>query len=82
MRDEVAKGTRDTVRLLTALRRVLDAEPRVALDYAEIVDAETFEPVMSLRGACYVLIAAKVGATRLIDNALIEQDDENFRVSI
>ncbi len=82
VRDEVAKGTRDTVRLLTALRRVLDAEPRVALDYAEIVDAETFEPVMSLRGACYVLIAAKVGATRLIDNALIEQDDENFRVSI
>ena len=76
------KATRDTVRLLTALRRVLDAEPRVALDYAEIVDAETFEPVMSLRGACYVLIAAKVGATRLIDNALIEQDDENFRVSI
>lgn len=82
VRDEVAKGARDAARLLTSLRRVLDAEPRVAVDYAEIVDAETFEPVMSLRGACYVLIAAKVGATRLIDNALIEQDGENFQVLI
>ncbi|MFZ0883906.1 MAG: pantoate--beta-alanine ligase [Candidatus Acidiferrales bacterium] len=82
VRDEVAKGERDAARLLTSLRRVLDAEPRVALDYAEIVDAETFEPVMSLRGSCYVLIAAKVGATRLIDNALIEQDGENFQVLI
>jgi pantoate--beta-alanine ligase len=82
VRAEIAKGERDAARLLTALRRVLDAETRVALDYAEIVDAETFEPVMSLRGTCYVLIAAKVGATRLIDNALIEQDGENFRVSI
>jgi len=82
VRDEVAKGERDARRLLTSLRRVLDAEPRVALDYAEIVDAETFEPVITLRGACYVLIAAKVGATRLIDNALIEQDGENFLVVV
>lgn len=82
VRDEVAKGERDAARLLTALRRVLDAEPRVTLDYAEIVDAETFEPAMNLRGACYVLIAAKVGGTRLIDNALIEQDGESFQVSV
>jgi pantothenate synthetase len=54
----------------------------VTLDYAEIVDAETLEPVVSLRGACYVLIAAKVGDTRLIDNALIEQEGEGFRVSV
>ena len=37
---------------------------------------------MNLRGACYVLIAAKVGATRLIDNALIQQDGENFQVLV
>ena len=80
--DAVAKGERDAARLLSALRRVLDAEPRVTLDYAEIVDAETFEPVMALRGACYVLIAAKVGNTRLIDNALIEQEGENFQVAV
>jgi pantoate--beta-alanine ligase len=82
LRDQVNKGERDVARLLSALRQVLGAEPRVTLDYAEIVDAETLEPVVGLRGACYVLIAAKVGGTRLIDNALIEQDGESFQVSV
>lgn len=82
VRDQVNRGERDVARLLSALRQVLGAEPRVALDYAEIVDAETLEPVVGLRGACYVLIAAKVGGTRLIDNALIEQDSESFQVSL
>jgi pantoate--beta-alanine ligase len=82
VRDQINKGERDVARLLSALRQVLGAEPRVALDYAEIVDAETLEPVVSLRGACYVLIAAKVGGRRLIDNALIEQEGESFRVSV
>jgi pantoate--beta-alanine ligase len=82
VRDEIAKGERDTGRLLAALHRVLVLEPRVALDYAEIVDNETLEPVPVLRGACYLLLAAKVGETRLIDNALIEQDGDCFRVTI
>ncbi|MGB7749940.1 MAG: pantoate--beta-alanine ligase [Candidatus Acidiferrales bacterium] len=82
VRDEVAKGERDAGRLLAALRQVLALEPRVALDYAEIVDNETLEPIPILRGTCYVLLAAKVGDTRLIDNALIEPDGENFRVSV
>ena len=82
VRDEIAKGERDTGRLLAALRRVLTLEPRIALDYAELVDNETLEPVASLRGTCYVLLAAKVGDTRLIDNALIEPDGESFRVMV
>jgi pantothenate synthetase len=82
VRDEIAKGERDTGRLLAALRRVLTLEPRIALDYAELVDNETLEPVPTLRGTCYVLLAAKVGDTRLIDNALIEPDGESFRVMV
>jgi len=79
---EVSAGERDAARLLVALRRVIDAEPSVALDYAEIVDADTFEPVASLRKVCYALLAARVGGTRLIDNALIEQAGESFRVTL
>jgi pantoate--beta-alanine ligase len=82
VRDEVAKGERDSSRLLAALRRALALEPRVTLDYAEIADNETLEPVPLLRGTCYVLLAAKVGDTRLIDNALIEPAGENFKVSL
>ncbi len=81
-RDEIAKGERDAGRLLVALRRVLALEPRITLDYAEIVDAATLEPVPVLRGTCYILLAARVAETRLIDNALIESEGTSFRVTI
>ena len=75
-------GERDVVRLLAAMRGKLESESRLMLDYVEIVDATTFEPVRALRGNCYALIAAKAGATRLIDNAYIEQESESFRVTM
>jgi pantoate--beta-alanine ligase len=80
VRREIAAGQRDVTQLLAALRRVLDAEPAIAVDYAEIVDADTLEPVVNLRGNCLILLAAKLGKTRLIDNALVEQDGNSFRV--
>lgn len=79
---EIEAGQRDVMRLLAVLRGVLDAESGVTLDYAEIVDAESLEPVVSLRGRCLILLAAKVGKTRLIDNALVEQDGESFRITV
>lgn len=82
VRSDVASGERDAVHLIAGLRRVIDAEPSIALDYAELVDAETLEPVMSLRRTCYVLLAARVGGTRLIDNGLIEQEGDSFRVTL
>jgi pantoate--beta-alanine ligase len=82
VRQEIAKGERDAARLIAAMRAAIAAEPRIALDYAEIVDADTLEPVVSLRKTCYALLAARVGATRLIDNALIEQQSDSFRVTV
>lgn len=79
---EIGAGERNAIRLLTALRRVMEVEPRVALDYAEIVDAETLEPVVNLRKTCLVLLAAFVGGVRLIDNALVEQAGDSFKVTL
>jgi pantoate--beta-alanine ligase len=49
------------------LRRVLcerlDAEPLARVEYAEVVDPETFAPPGSL-----AVLAVRIGATRLIDN--------------
>ncbi|HEX4076636.1 MAG TPA: pantoate--beta-alanine ligase [Candidatus Acidoferrales bacterium] len=82
VRQEIAKGERDAARLIAAMRATVVAEPVLALDYAEIVDGATLEPVVSLRKTCYALVAARVGATRLIDNALIEQEGDFFRVTL
>jgi len=50
------------------------------------VDAETFEPVTRLRRACLALLAAllavRFGATRLIDNLLIEERDDAFLATL
>jgi pantoate--beta-alanine ligase len=71
-RDELASGTRDALSLQTTMQKIFSAEPRAALDYAEIVDADTFEPVTRISRPCYVLLAAFLGKTRLIDNLYIE----------
>ena len=82
LREGIDRGERDVARLISAMKNVIAAEPTVTLDYAELVDAESFEPVMSFRGACFALLAAKVGGTRLIDNALIEQAGGRINVSL
>jgi pantoate--beta-alanine ligase len=82
VRREIAAGERDVVHLLASVRKMIEAEPGVSLDYAEVVDADTLEPAMALRKLCYVLLAARVGGTRLIDNALIEPAGDTFNVTI
>jgi pantoate--beta-alanine ligase len=81
-RREIVNGETDIVRLIAALHSVIKTEPGVVLDYAEIVDADTLEPAMTLRKTCYIVLAARVGNTRLIDNALIEPAGDSFVVSV
>ena len=73
---ELGAGVSDTLELQRTMRKVLESEPRARVDYAEIVDAETFEPVVRVVRRCYVLLAVHVGKTRLIDNMLIQASDE------
>ena len=47
---------------------IIDAEPLVNLDYAVVVDAATLIVPEHLAGELRLLVAAHVGATRLIDN--------------
>jgi pantoate--beta-alanine ligase len=71
-RREVAAGVRDAFRLQGVMRKVLESEPLATMDYVEIVDADTFEPVVQVRRSCYALLAVFIGKTRLIDNLLVE----------
>lgn len=71
-RSDLAAGIRDVIQLQANLRRKLDSEPLATLDYAEIVDAEGFAPVLRVHQRCYVLLAVFIGKTRLIDNLYVE----------
>lgn len=76
-KNELAAGVRDALLLQTTLRRKLDAEPLAKVDYAEVVDAESFEPVLRVNKPCYILLAVFIGKTRLIDNLYIEPKPGN-----
>lgn len=71
-KSEVTAGVRDALELQNAMRRVLEGEKLARVDYAEIVSAETFEPVVRVAQPCYAVLAVFIGKTRLIDNSLIE----------
>jgi pantoate--beta-alanine ligase len=65
-------GERDAARLVAAARAEFDKESSVRLDYLEIVDPDTLDPVDDISGGALVAVAAFVGSTRLIDNVLLE----------
>lgn len=69
---ELLHGVRDALQLKDVLQRTLSQERLAAVDYAEVADADSFEPVVLVSTACYVLLAVFVGKTRLIDNLYVE----------
>ncbi|MEY3537489.1 MAG: hypothetical protein RL645_303 [Actinomycetota bacterium] len=55
--------------VLQAAEQVMAAEPLAKLDYLALVDLSTFAPVgEDFEGRALMLIAARVGTTRLLDN--------------
>jgi len=68
----VLDGERDGRIVADVVREAIAAEPLVVLDYAEIVDARTLEPLDAVDRAARGLVAARLGATRLIDNIALE----------
>ena len=64
-------GERSAANLIAAGRQAFDRESSVRLDYLEIVDPNTLDPVSDLSGGALVAVAAWVGATRLIDNIVL-----------
>jgi len=68
----VLDGERSAGVIAGALRDTIAGEPLAALDYAEVVDAVTLLPVDTITGPARALVAARFGATRLIDNIVLE----------
>ena len=71
-RQRFQDGERSAAKLISAAQEVFASEPQVALDYFEIVDPDTLDPVERIAQKTLVAVAARVGSTRLIDNVVLE----------
>lgn len=67
----VAGGERRTSMILASAHGVFAREPEVRIDYIALVDAATLEPVNTAVPGTLFAVAAWVGSTRLIDNAIL-----------
>ncbi len=73
LRDVLEGSLSGKVSLLDALakgRRDLEALPSVVVQYLEACDAESLETITQARAPMVVLVAAKFGDVRLIDNVI------------
>jgi len=64
-------GERDTNTLIEHGKQLIAKEPAARLDYLELVNADTLDPVAQATPGTMVAVAAYVGNTRLIDNLLL-----------
>jgi len=67
----VGQGERCAKTLIAAAHRAFAAEPAVRIDYIELVDWATLLPVEATAPGTLFAVAAYVGNTRLIDNAIL-----------
>jgi pantoate--beta-alanine ligase len=72
--DAWRQGERDARLLEKTGQSVLSATPGVIADYFAVVAPETLAPVDQADAGAIVIVAAKVGATRLIDNLILGQN--------
>jgi pantoate--beta-alanine ligase len=64
----IEAGERDPAEVRAVMVDVVGTEPLADLDYAEVVDAATFAVPDPLAGTLRLLVAARFGGARLIDN--------------
>jgi len=71
-RKRIQGGERSSEPLRRAMSVSVASEPLIALEYVEIVDPKSFQPVEEVEGLVVLVIAATIGRTRLIDNIRID----------
>jgi pantoate--beta-alanine ligase len=68
----VADGICSTEKIKSAMRSLILSEvPAAVIDYIEVVDDDTVQPLIQVNGPSLIALAVKIGGTRLIDNITV-----------
>jgi pantoate--beta-alanine ligase len=67
----VESGITDSERIKDIIRDRMNKSDLFDIDYIEVVDGDTFEPVEKIEQTAVIAVAARIGQTRLIDNTIV-----------
>ena len=67
-RECIDTGKLQAAEVAEIMRETIEGEPLAEIDYIEIVDGSTLEPVETIKNGDLVALAVYIGNTRLIDN--------------
>ncbi len=59
--------------LVACARAEMCKQPQIEIEYLELLDTETLEPVATVHADCVLAVAAQLGSVRLIDNILFSR---------
>ncbi|MCL4509404.1 MAG: pantoate--beta-alanine ligase [Chloroflexi bacterium] len=76
-RDAYRQGERTNAQVRDAVTVVVQSERLAVLDYAEVVDPDSFSSDDPCTDRSIIVIAARVGTTRLIDNLTVSAEYEH-----
>ena len=68
----VEDGERDAATVKKAITELIESEPLAKIDYVEVVDGLSMQPVENIEAPTLVAMAVYIGKTRLIDNFIFE----------
>jgi pantoate--beta-alanine ligase len=74
-----AGGERDAKKIKQAMQQLLTKQQGVQLDYVAVADPETLSDLLAIEKSAVALVAARVGSTRLIDNAMLGEPAQKIR---
>ena len=69
--ETIAAGQTSSASIISLIKTVLVNEPMADIDYVEVVDGLSMQPIDTLREGDLVAIAVRIGTTRLIDNFIV-----------
>lgn len=67
----ISEKVTDAAKIKHEMRALIASVPSAAIDYISIADPDTLDELESVGGRAVVLLAVKIGTTRLIDNVVI-----------
>lgn len=67
----IADGEKSAEAVKKAMTEKINTEPLAEIDYVEVVDGISMQPIEEIKAPALVAIAVKIGRTRLIDNTIV-----------